>query len=361
MRASILSIFLFGLAAAAQLPYEPGAAVREANERLKQMAVSGGSTSERLDYQIGPEDLVDIQVFEVPELSRTVRVSAGGDISLPLIGSVRAAGLSPMQLERVLTELLRRTYIKEPQVTVFLKEFKADPVSVVGAVKMPGLYHIQTRKSLVEVLAMAQGLSDGPLRHPGRSIVITRKPRLAQAAAQPLVSAGGAATEAADALAAGVADAGDVAPGGVKSEVVEVPLKELFHTGDPKYNVPIYPGDVVKVVTAGTVYVAGSVTRPGGFPLTDFDNISAIQALAMAGGTTKSASQKRALIIRMDLAGKRVEEKLDLGRILKGKDADIMMGANDILFIPGSMGKESAIRALEMGIQTATGMLIWRR
>ncbi len=327
----------------------PGDAVREMNERLSQVARSAsGLAGDQQDYQIGPEDLVDIGVFEVPELSRTVRVSAGGEISLPLLGSVKAAGLTPLQLERVLRELLRRTYLKDPQVTVFLREFKSDPVSVMGAVKMPGLYHIQTRKTLVEVLAMAQGLSDGPMRHPGRTVVITHKPRRAAAAPQAEASSGGA--EAPASLETET-----------KAEIIEVPLKELLQSGDPKHNVPVFPGDVVKVVPAGTVYVAGSVNHPGGFPLTDFDNISAVQALAMAGGTTKAASSRNAIIIRRDAAGSRLEEKINLGRILKGKDTDTMMGSNDILFIPGSVGKESALRAVEMAIQTATGMLIWRR
>lgn len=315
----------------------PGPPVRELNERIREVAGVLPATRDRMDYQIGPEDLIEISVFEVTELSRTVRVSAGGEISLPLIGAVKAAGLSPMELERVLTELLRRTYLKDPQVTVFLKEYKSDPVSVMGAVKMPDLYHIQTKRSLVEILAMAHGLSDGPMRHPGRMIVITRKPRPLATTGDP----GGSATE-------------------PKAEIIEVPLKELLNSGDPKYNVPIYPGDVIKVVPAGTVYVAGAVSKPGAFPLTDFDNISAIQALAMAGGTVKAASQGKTVIIRQDPSGNRTEQRINLGRILKGKDPDVMLGANDILFVPGSMTKQSAIRAIEMAIQTTSGLIIWR-
>jgi polysaccharide export outer membrane protein len=264
-------------------PKASDAALREFNERLKSVVESkeDPTLGERQDYTIGPEDQLDISVFEVPELSRTVRVSAAGEISLPLIGSVKAAGKSPMQLEQKLRDLLRKTYIKDPQVNVFLREFHSDPVSVVGAVKMPGLYHIQTRKSLVEILAMAQGFSEGA-RQPGKSIVITRKLRPQEAGAAP----------------GGVSSSGENDP--AHSDFFEVPIKELMQSGDRKWNVPIYPGDVVKVVPAGTVYVAGSVTKPGSFPLTDFENISAIQALAMAGGTTKSASSKNALIIHTD-------------------------------------------------------------
>lgn len=316
-----------------QLPDDPSRKLHDLNERLLGQAktATGSPDSDRQDYRIGTEDLLDVSVFEVPELSRTVRVSASGEISLPLLGSMKVAGLSPLAMERALTEKLRDTYLKDPQVTVFLREFHSDPVSVVGAVKVPGLYHIQTRKSLLEILAMAQGFGEGPARLPGREIVITRKPRTSPQA---------------------VSDT---------AEIVEVPIKQLLESGDPKWNVPIYPGDVIKVAPAGTVYVAGDVTRPGSFLLTDFDNISVIQALSMAGGTLKTAGKKESLIIRRDAAGNRVEQKVNLVRILQGKDTDVMLGPNDILFVPGSVGKAAALRAVETAIQTGTGLLIWGR
>jgi polysaccharide biosynthesis/export protein len=317
--------------------------LRSLNEKLEQTAQTKGSDAGAIlrDYRIGTEDLIDISVFEVPELSRTVRVSAAGEISLPLIGAVKVAGQSPLELERSLTGLLRESYVKDPQVTVFLREFHSDPVSVVGAVKMPGLYHIQTTKSLIEVLAMAQGFTEGPSRLPGRDIVITHKARSAEAAPH-------------DASASS-----DSAYRKEQPSIEEVPIKNLMESGDPKWNVTVYPGDVVKVVPAGTVYVAGDVTRPGGFPLTDFDNISTIQALSMAGGTLKTANRKEALVIRRDAAGNRVEQKINLGRVLDGKDPDQMLGPNDILFVPDSVGKAAGLRALETAIQTGTGLLIW--
>lgn len=340
MKPALLAVLLLaavGSAQAQQSPasQEPGDTFRQWNEQLLQTAQSEGNDlpQTRQEYRIGPEDLIEVSVFEVPELSRTVRVSASGEISLPLIGAVRAAGLSPLELEQVLTERLRTNYVRDPQVSVFLREYKSDPVSVMGAVKVPGLYQIQTRRSLVEVLAMAQGFSESPRMLPGRTIVITRK--------QP--------------------PAGSVPGVGESSgaEILEIPIKELLQSGDPKWNAPVYPGDVIKVAPAGTFYVAGDVNQPGGFPLTDFDDVSAIQAVAMAGGTKKTASLKDAMIIRRDAAGNRIEEKIDLKRLHQGKVADAKLGANDILFVPGSVGKEAALRAIEASIQVATGMLIW--
>jgi polysaccharide biosynthesis/export protein len=294
------------------------------------------------DYRIGPEDLVEISVFEVPELSRTVRVSASGDISLPLIGIIQVAGFTPLQLEQAVMASLRQSYVKDPQVSVFLKEYRSDPVSVVGAVKAPGLYQIQTQKTLIELLAMAQGLSESPRMLPGRTIVITHKPGRGEN----------------EAGATGNPD--DNFKGQPQwSAVEEIPLKELLESGDSKWNVAIYPGDVIKVVPAGTFYVAGDVEQPGGFPLTDFDFVSAIQALAMAGGTKNTAKLKEAVIIRRDTEGNRVEEQIDLKKLYAGKVEDVRLGSNDILFVPGSVGKAAGLRALEASIQVATGLLIW--
>jgi len=314
------------------------------NARIMADAQTQASAAARTpqDYRIGPEDLVEISVFEVPELSRTVRVSASGDISLPLIGTMKIAGFSPLQLEQAVTASLRQSYVKDPQVSVFLREYRSDPVSVVGAVKTPGLYQIQTQKTLIELLAMAQGLSESPRMLPGRTIMITHRPR---GATWAVGSAAGPTNE--------------TVPEAKWNEIEEIPLKELLESGDSRWNVTIYPGDVIKVVPAGTFYVAGDVNQPGGFPLTDFDYVSAIQALAMAGGTKQTAKLKDAVIIRRDAQGNRAEEPLDLKQLYEGKVEDVKLGSNDILFVPGSVSKAAGLRAIEASIQIATGLLIW--
>ena len=357
---SVGVVFLLGtavlLAQAPEMPTPGTGAVQQWNEQILEAGRVLATTGEngREDYRIGAEDLVEISVFEVPELSRTVRVSASGEISLPLLGTVKAAGYSAGQLESVLTDRLRGSYLRDPQVSVFLKEYKSDPVSVLGAVKMPGLYQIQARKSLIELLAMAQGFSEGPLRQPGRTIIITRSSKAQWKVQNSPNNSADAPTGAVDPTPAaeGAGTAG--------AESIEIPIKHLIQSGDPQWNVPIYPGDVVRVVPAGTFYVAGDVTRPGAFPLTDFDNISVIQALAMAGGPLKSSDLRHALIIRRDANGNRVEEKIDLRRARKGDEPATTLGENDVLFVPGSVTKAAALRALEATIQVGTGLLIWR-
>jgi len=349
MRTVFLTVSLLLVAVYAQAQQGlPRVAPREAspdwNARIMADAQTQASDDTRRpqDYRIGPEDLVEISVFEVPELSRTVRVSASGDISLPLLGTMKVDGFTPLQLEQAVMASLRQSYVKDPQVSVFLREYRSDPVSVVGAVKAPGLYQIQTQKTLIELLAMAQGLSESPRMLPGRTIMITHKSR----------------PEAAAADSSAAPTNGTALPAQWK-EIEEIPLKDLLESGDSRWNVPIYPGDVIKVVPAGTFYVAGDVNQPGGFPLTDFDYVSAIQALAMAGGTKRTAKLTEAVIIRRDPEGNRAEEQVNLKQIYEGKGEDVKLGSNDILFVPGSVSKAAGLRAIEAAIQIGTGVLIW--
>jgi polysaccharide export outer membrane protein len=332
---TLLIFLLSSLASAQQNPPSgstPLAATTQWNEKLAATSEtgSGAVVTDHQAYKIGAEDLIEITVFEVPELSRTVRVSTGGDITLPLVGTAKAAGLSASELEQALAEALRKNYVKDPQVSVFVKEYRSDPISIVGAVKVPGVYQIQSQKTLIEALAMAQGFSESARLLPGRMIVVTHK-------TGPNSRMSGTA----------------------RPETEEVPIKALLESGDPKWNIPIFPGDVIRVVPAGNFYVAGDVNQPGSFPLTDFDNVSSIQAMAMAGGTKKTAKLKEAVIIRRDASGNRVEETIDLKAVLDGKAADTKLGANDVLFIPGSVGKAAGLRGIEAALQVATGVLVF--
>src|SRR5712664_4668518 len=145
----------------------------EYNRRLQEVLQLSGSSanSSTRDYRIGAEDLLELAVFEAPELDRTLRVSANGQISLPLLGSSQAAGLTSRELEVVIQELLRRSYMKDPHVSVFVKDMQSHPVSVFGAVKKPGVFQIRGSKRLIEVLSMTEGLSDDA----GDTVVVMRQ------------------------------------------------------------------------------------------------------------------------------------------------------------------------------------------
>jgi polysaccharide export outer membrane protein len=307
------------------------------NEQLRRQTVEAARGGE---YRIGSEDLLEINVFEAPELNRQVRVSASGEISLPLLGAVRAAGLTPRELETVLEELLRRKYLKEPHVGVFVREMQSHAVAVVGAVEKPGVYQIRGRKPLLEVLAMAEGLAADA----GDTIRITR------AAAPNFPPPREGSAESAESAAP------------ANAETLEISLKQLLESGDAALNVEVRPGDVVKVSRAGVIYVVGDVRKPGGFTLRTNENITVLQALALAEGVHKTAAKNRARIIRTDpLTGQRSEMALDLGKVLAGKAPDPRLLPNDILFVPDSAARNALYRGAETALSILSGVIIFRR
>lgn len=329
------------------------------NKRLEELSRQTDAQTGRganQDYRVGPDDLLEISVFEAPDLNRTVRVSGGGEILLPLLGNVRAVGLTQSGLASVLEELLRRSYMKDPHVGVSLKEMQSHPVSVFGAVAKPGVYQIRGAKTLVEVLSMAQGLAPDA----GDKVIVERQGS-EQAAQTPSAAAGaqdGAASNARDQTSGTQVSAGANPPG---DSAVEIHLKELMDSGDPRQNVLVYPGDVVKVSRADVVYVVGEVRKPGGFQLNTNENISVLQALALAEGLTRTSAANRSRVIRTDRAtGNRTEVAIDIQRILAGKAPDQLLQPRDIVFVPNSAGKTALYRGVESALGIGSGLLIYR-
>jgi polysaccharide export outer membrane protein len=298
--------------------------------------VTTAAVAQAADSRIGPDDLVNITVFEAPEMNTTARVSATGEISLQLLGPVHAAGLTPRELESVLQGQLRHTYMKDPHVSVFLQELQSHPVSVVGAVKMPGVFQIRGTKTLIEVLSMAQGLADDA----GDAVLVLR--------------------------GAGYAESGGMddsrLDGRQKSGAIEeISIKRLLESADSGSNVPVHPGDIVKVPRAGIVYVVGEVNKPGGFVLQNNESISVLQALALAQGTTHTSAISQARIIRTDSAtGKQLEIPANLGKIFSGKKPDVRLYPSDIVFVPNSAAKSVFYRGSAAALQTAAGVAIYK-
>ena len=330
------------------------------NRRLQRLLDEHLATRERAaeDYQIGFFDVLDIGVFEAPELNRQVRVSAGGDISLPLLGSVPVAGLTPRELELNLQELLKRTYMKDPHVSVFVRDMQSHPVSVMGAVRKPGVFQIQGAKSLLEILSLAEGLSDDA----GDTVIILREAGARTASKSASQEPAAAKQLVPTRLIAGKRGSSEPSADSdpASDEEEEVNLKELLDSSDPRENPMIYPGDIVKVTRAGIVYVVGEVQKPGGFTMKSNDKMSVIQAIALSGGVMRTAAKGHARIIRTHKqSGKRTEIPINLGRILAGKSPDPVLEAKDILFVPNSAAKTVLSRGVEAAAQTMTGILIF--
>jgi len=286
-------------------------------------------------YVLGPEDQLTIRVLDAQEFDdKPVRIDFSGYLRLPMIGRIQAGGLTLDQLEAELVEGLRK-FIKEPQVTVGILEYRSQPVSVLGAVKLPGVHQVAGRKTLLEMISMAGGIDN----EAGPSIKIVRRKEYGGI---PLKSAAPDET-------------GDYMVGSVD-------LSSILEARNPQENIEVKPYDVITIPRGDMVYVMGQVKRPGGFVLRQRESLSALQALALAEGLGQAASPQNARILRAPKGDQqRSEIFVDMRKILQGKSSDVPLQPNDVLFIPDSVPKSAMLRGLEAAIQVGTGVMIYRR
>jgi polysaccharide export outer membrane protein len=259
-------------------------------------------------------DLIQISVYNVPELSTKSRISSAGDVYLPLVDYVHIAGMTTEQAEAVIQRRLSDGgFVKNPHASVFVEESASRSASVMGEVTRPGIYPVLGQRRLFDLISAAGGLTDKA----GRSATVTHRDQPDQPATV--------------ALSRNMAD-------------------------NPESNIPVLPGDTIIVRKADVVYVVGDVGRPSGF-LMDSGHLTVLQAIAMAGGTGRTAKIGGARIIRKGPDGM-TETPLHLKQILEAKAPDLPMQADDILFVPTSAGKALAGRTLEAAIQAATAVSI---
>jgi polysaccharide biosynthesis/export protein len=347
--------------AANPLPDSSPVTTADFNRRLEQLRRSvstqmNGAVS--AEYRIGSQDLLEVNVFDAPELNRSLRVSANGEISLPLVGAIQATGLTAREVENSLESKLR-IYMNDPHVGVLVTGVESHPVSVLGAVNQPGVFQVRGPKTLLEMLSMAQGLTD----EAGDQVLVMRgagvdsgSPDVAKDASNddpPASSSSTAATSTANSAAKTESAATD-------PNTIQIDLRQLLDSADPRYNVPIYPGDIVKVKKAGIVYVVGSVMKPGGFTMRTNEQMSVLKAVALAEGLTSTSSKGHTRIIRTDpITGERSEIPVDLGKVLAGKIPDMPLKPADIVFVPKSGTKAALYRGSEAAIATASGVIIF--
>jgi polysaccharide export outer membrane protein len=286
------------------------------------------------NYVLGPDDLITVRAMEVEEINNLpVRIDLEGAINLPLVGRMEAAGLTVAQLEAEVTRRLK-TYVRQPDVVASVTEYRSQPVSVFGSVRNPGVHQLQGRKTLIEILSLAGGLNQDA----GHTIKITRG---IEWGAIPLPNAAPDATG--------------------RYIVAEVALTAIMEAQRPAENIEVRPHDVITVPRAEMVYVTGQVHKSGGFVLNERSSVTVLQALSLAGGLDTAAAGKYSRILRAGVGtADRTEIPVDLSRIMAGKARDVSLQPEDILFVPSSLPKKAAIKAIETAIQMGTGVLIWR-
>src|SRR5216684_972118 len=279
--------------------------------------VATRSTGSPPDLLIGAGDLLEVSLYGMPDFKTDVRVNSGGEISLPMLGTVAVSGLSveqaEMQIERNLSQ---KGLFNDPHVTVFQKEYATQGISVLGEVQKPGIYPLLGSRKLYDAISVAGGTTPKA----GRYVLITRRNN--------------------------------------PQHPVQVPLL----TGAPESmenNVTVEPGDTIVVSKAGVVYVAGDVRMPGGFVMENGNDITVLKAIALAQGTNPNAALNATRLIRKTPEGPK-DVPLDLKKILAAKAPDPQLQPDDVVFVPGSAGKSAAKRGAETILQMATGIAIWR-
>ena len=251
------------------------------------------------EYQIGAKDLLEISVFEVPELNITVRVSENGMVTLPLLGEIKAEGLNRADLEKKIATMLEKNYLKNAQVTIFIKEFQSKKISVMGAVKTPGMVDLIGRQSLLQVISMAGGLSE----QASDTVVIFRQFK------------------------------------NIPSQSLVIKLDDVLLKANPKYNIPIFPGDIINVPGNQymDIYVFGQVKNPGAVRMKKgSDEVTLLRAIAQAGGFSDRARRGKVLVTRTE-GGTEKKIYVDVKDILGGGRKDFVLQAFDVVFIPESI------------------------
>jgi polysaccharide export outer membrane protein len=246
------------------------------------------------DYRIGAKDLLEITVFELPELNQTVRVAEDGSITLSLLGKIEVAGLTAQELEKKLSSVLDQQYTKNAHVTVFIKEYQK--VSVIGAVGKPGQYELVGPTTLLYIIAQAGGLTAQAMNE----VYIYRQEADGQ------------------------------------SSVISIRLEDLA-SGKPEFNVELKPKDVVSIPIdlMINVFVYGEVKTPGVISFLSSKKITLLQAIAQAGGPTEWAKRTKVMIKRKDKkTGKEVMIQVNLKRMISGRIADIVLEEGDVVIVP---------------------------
>src|SRR5438270_2137558 len=369
---------------------------QQTSDRIRALSVASRALPPH-DYVIGSGDLLAVQVFDVQELSREVRVSQTGTIGIPLVPvRLHVAGLTEIQTQRKIAEVLESNgLVSHPDVSVTVRDRKSKPITIVGAVQHSMVYQADRQVTLIEVLAEAGGITNDA----GDTVIITRletdpassetePPLIGPADAAPtalpqdttnsdasassapprssgdspaLDATGRPAIEASSHSApAKATEPPDVAPPPISNSIT-VNLARILENGDTSSNVVLQPGDVVTVPHAGIVYALGAVTRPGGFVVSnDRGQLTTLKLLSLAGGLDHAAKSDHAVIVRHDGNGQQHEVEVDLKKVMKFEAEDVRLQPSDILYVPKSAGKQALIKTAELSTAIGSAVLIYR-
>jgi polysaccharide export outer membrane protein len=310
---AIICALIFGACASVAQTAEANVGEKSSGPQLAESSLSQAS-----DLRIGAGDLLEVRVYGAPELSESLRVSNSGEVSMPLVGDLKIGGFTTAEAQGLIERsYVNGGYLRNPHVNILIKEYASQGVSVLGEVTKPGVYPLLGSRRLYDVISAAGGTTT----RAGKVISITHRAE----------------------------------PG--KPELVAM-------SNDPallaRANIDIQPGDTVMVSKSGIVYVTGDVKLPGGYVMEQNENLTVLQAIALAQGLNSTASLKNVRIIRRS-SGKLEEIPVELKQIMAAKAPDVVLKNEDVLLVPNSVSKSATRRSLESVVQVATGVAIYRR
>ncbi|MCE5308747.1 MAG: polysaccharide export protein [Acidobacteriales bacterium] len=313
-----LTLILLGLGFSAftLLGQAPVAPAEKQEVELPPGRVAGG-------YVLGPNDVIMLRVLELEEVSdKPFRVDSDGNVNIPLLGKIQVGGMSIEKLEGLLNERFK-PYVRKPQVIINIVQFRSEPVFLVGSFRSPGVYPLQGRRTLIDLLTAVGGLQPGA----SRRLRITRRLEYGRI---PLANA--------------------VDNDERQVSEVEISLSRLMETVNPEEDLVLKPYDVIKAPPREMVYVSGAVGRAGPIELQDRDSLSVTQVISMTGGLAPYAKPEKAMVLRPILdTAKRAEVPVDVKKIMAGKANDFPLLPNDVLVIPSSSaGKWSVVGRVAM-------------
>ena len=313
---AILSTFAFAQTIIEPQETAPQKSIAVANERIPFGSATPVTVADRGRLRIGAGDLLEVSIYGVADYRQETRVNESGDVSLPLIGSVRIGGATVEESQDVIAKsLVEGGYFRDPHVSVVIKDFASQGVTVLGEVTKPGVYPMVGKRRLFDLISEAGGFTPKA----GKLVTITHRD-------QP-------------------------------NDLNRVNITQDL-TKSTESNVEIDPGDTIAVSKAGIVYVVGDVQRPGGFVMENNEHMTVLQAVALAQGTNHTAALNAARILRRTSAGP-TEVKIPLKQMMAAKASDMELDPDDILFIPGSAAKNAFARGMEGIFQIATSAAIY--
>lgn len=288
------------------------------------------------DYKIGSGDVLDIQIEDAPELSRQYRVNAAGTMQIPYIGTLNCLAATPETLAKTIEKSLQENeYLKNPNVTVTVKQYNSQTFFVHGEVRQPGVYQVEGRPSVLKLLSLAGGLTE---KH-GTAIFLLQ-PEIKPVA--PAENSASLATANLTTLQQGqkissVEKISDEAETNADYDLVRINISDLLK-GDPKNNPRVTTGAVIYIPESDIFFVGGEVVAPGSFQLKEGTTLR--QAISLAKGLTPKAVPGKAIIFREGGTGNnRLEIKANINEIMNGKQPDIALQANDVIVLPSSRTK----------------------